>query len=300
MAESLLSASEKPCYLLERPQGASDILLVCEHASRTLPAALDGLGLSAQTQLSHAAWDIGALALSQRLSERLDAPLIHQRYSRLVYDCNRPPDAPDAMPARSEIHQIPGNLNLTAAEKTARVTDIYLPFSQGIGEFLDQRLAAGRRPWLVTIHSFTPIYHGRRRDKELGVLFGTDARLGQALLRAAAGMAGTSYAANYPYSARDGVLHTLERHAKPRGLLNVMLEIRNDLLRTAEGQDLWADRLSALFGQLGRRLDSQARDRRDRGGGDDRGGGNDRGGGGDRGAAENSPATAPLHLASRQ
>ena len=37
---------------------------------------------------------------------------------------------------------------------------------------------------------------------------------------------------NQPYSAKDGVTHTLAKHATARGLSNVMIEIRNDLLTT--------------------------------------------------------------------
>jgi predicted N-formylglutamate amidohydrolase len=52
---------------------------------------------------SHIAWDIGAAGVAERLSEMLDAALVMQRFSRLAYDCNRPPEAADAYPERSEI-----------------------------------------------------------------------------------------------------------------------------------------------------------------------------------------------------
>ncbi len=95
------------------PAGRSDIVLVCEHASRSIPAELNGLGASQDTLQSHAAWDIGAAAVAEAMSAQLDAPLVASRISRLVYDCNRPPDAVDAMPEQSEIHAIPGNRHLS-------------------------------------------------------------------------------------------------------------------------------------------------------------------------------------------
>ena len=41
---------------------------------------------------------------------------------------------------------------------------------------------------------------------------------------------GFAFELNQPYSAADGVTHMLARHAIPRGLDNVMIEVRNDLL----------------------------------------------------------------------
>ncbi|MGO1120625.1 N-formylglutamate amidohydrolase [Rhodovibrionaceae bacterium A322] len=247
MTEALLSASEAPSYAVERPEGQSPVFLVCEHASASIPAALNGLGLSDETRLSHAAWDIGALGLAQRLSHQLDACLVHQRYSRLVYDCNRPPESAGAMPAKSEVHAIPGNEALTDEQRSARVEEIYRPFVRKVSDLLDARLARGLPTVFVTIHSFTPVFHGHQRETELGVLFGKDRRLGEAILAAAQGQTAFSCAANYPYSAADGVLHTLDLQAGARHLPNVMLEIRNDGLLDEAGQGLWASRLAELI-----------------------------------------------------
>jgi len=97
---------------------------------------------------------------------------------------------------------------------------------------------------LITVHSFTPVFKGVKRDVELGVLHDSDARLADAML----GLAGshTAYATgrNEPYGPEDGVTHTLRRHAVPQGLLNVMLEIRNDLLSDAESCAAMADGLA--------------------------------------------------------
>ena len=72
-------------------------MLIAEHASNRLPTSLGTLGLEASDLERHIAWDIGAEQVARRLSQLIDAPLLLQRYSRLAYDCNRPPDAADAM-----------------------------------------------------------------------------------------------------------------------------------------------------------------------------------------------------------
>ena len=92
--------------MVKNTNGSSSIVIVCEHASSDIPASFNSLGVSQEARKSHAAWDPGALAVAIRLSEQLDAALIAGAVSRLVYDCNRPPDAPDAMPSKSEIFDI--------------------------------------------------------------------------------------------------------------------------------------------------------------------------------------------------
>ena len=88
---------------IENAAAKGDVLLVCEHASATIPQKFGTLGLLPEVLSSHAAWDPGALAVARLLSEKLDATLVYQRFSRLVYDCNRPPESPSAMPVKSEI-----------------------------------------------------------------------------------------------------------------------------------------------------------------------------------------------------
>src|SRR4051794_1460937 len=86
----------------DNPDARGEVLIVCEHASRRLPARYGNLGLSEEALASHLAWDPGALEVARRMPKGLSATLIHQRFSRLVYDCNRPPEAPDAMREVSE------------------------------------------------------------------------------------------------------------------------------------------------------------------------------------------------------
>jgi len=220
--------------------GSSAVVLVCEHASNHIPAQFQGLGLSDADRVSHAAWDPGALAVAQGMARRLDACLVAARVSRLVIDCNRPPEAADAMPMRSEIITIPGNAALTAAARGARVQAYYHPFHAAVGRAVE-RVAD---PILVTIHSFTPTYHGKARAVEIGILHDRDTRLADAMLDAAARHTRSIVARNQPYGPNDGVTHTLKLHAVEAGLPNVMIEVRNDLLATVAQQDAMALTLS--------------------------------------------------------
>ena len=233
----LLTQADGPAVTVDRAEGSAPFVLVCEHASKVIPERLGDLGVRAETRSSHAAWDPGALAVAVRLSNMLDAPLVAQRFSRLVYDCNRPPESPTAMPVRSEIHDIPANAAMTADERQARIDEIYLPWRNTLAAVIEKHAAkhpAGL-PVVVTVHSYTPVYHGVHRSGEIGILHDSDSRFADALL-SIAGDSDRDVRRNYPYGPVDGVTHTLVEHAQSRGLLNVMIEIRNDLIQTVAGQ----------------------------------------------------------------
>lgn len=222
-------------------EGSAPIVLVCEHASHYIPDQFHHLGLPLSARTSHAAWDPGALGVAQNMSRHLAAPLVASCVSRLVYDCNRPPEAPDAMPARSEVIDVPRNATLTDAERAERTKTFYAPFKAAVTRILDAKTA----PTLVTVHSFTPVYHGVPRSVEIGLLHDEDARLTDAMLSCASAHTSCVVERNAPYGPKDGVTHTLKEHALPEKRPNVMIEIRNDLIATAQAQKDMARNLSA-------------------------------------------------------
>ena len=247
---ALLQQGEESPFIAVNEQGRSPFVLICEHASNTLPKALGTLGLAEADLTRHIAWDIGAEKVARLLSRLIDAPLLLQRYSRLAYDCNRPPESPDAMPEVSELTAIPGNRRLSAKDRLARIDGIYRPFHDGVSRLLDRRAAAGIRSLVVSIHSFTPVYKGKSRSVELGILHDRDTTLSSKLIKS---FPNIDARLNEPYGPKDGVMHTLNLHAAPRGLQHAMIEIRNDLIATDRGQDEWAQRLSVPLSQAATR-----------------------------------------------
>lgn len=226
---------------------AGDLILVCEHASNAFPAPWGDLGLTADQQRAHIAWDPGALGLMRGLARRLGAVTIHATVSRLIYDCNRAPDMAGAMPAQSELHAVPGNAAISAAERAARSEAVYLPFHAALHGRIAGRIAQGCRPAVITVHSFTPVYFGKPRAVEFGVIHDADTRLAQAILAEAEARTTLACGLNAPYSAADDVTHTLRLQATPYGLLNAMLEIRNDLIATPADEEAMADRLAPVI-----------------------------------------------------
>ncbi len=252
--ERLLGGDELHPAEIFNAQGPSPYVLICEHASNALPRALGTLGLSDEDRQRHIAWDIGAAGTARILSKLLNAPLILQRYSRLAYDCNRSPEAIGAMPPKSEMHDVPGNTGLMPEQKLLRINGLYRPFMDAITTLLDERAAHGQHTILASMHSFTPIYFGKPRTLELGLLFDRDPWLANFMIKA---FPGDKARLNEPYGPKDGVMHLMSVHAAPRGLKHVMIEIRNDLIAQHAGQNTWANHLTVPMAQAATILGGQ-------------------------------------------
>ena len=167
------------------------------------------------------------------MSVTLDAMLVLNTVSRLVYDCNRAPAAPDAMPSQSEKIVVPGNRGLSQQQKLHRIKTVYEPFHASVQTVLE---SAGPDAILVTIHSFTGVYNGQQRATEIGLIHHNDDRLAKKMIDLSVQFTHHPFALNQPYSQRDGVTHMLERHGTQNAIPNVMIEVRNDLIKTADGQ----------------------------------------------------------------
>lgn len=233
-----------PVEIVNR-SGSSEFVLTCEHAGRAIPAGLDPVGLSPDDMDRHIAWDIGAEALARAMATLMDAPLILQRYSRLIVDCNRPFDAPDCFPEISDGTAVPPNRSLSHEERSQRFAEIHQPLHDAIGDLLDEREKSARPTVLVSVHSFTPVLAGVHRPWLLGALANRDKSFANAFLSAfMARNEDVSAALNVPYTVDDFSDYTVPVHGEKRGLPHVLLEIRNDQISDPAGQALWAKRLT--------------------------------------------------------
>ena len=224
----------------------SPFLIVCDHAGRATPRSLDRLGLPDAAFETHIAWDIGALGLAERLSRVLDARGIAQAYSRLVVDCNRPPDHPQSILEVSDGVAIPGNRGLGRADVEARLAAIHRPYHGAIAAEMDARAARGRPTLLVCLHSFTPSMAGIARPWEIGVLHLGGSPASRALLEALNAEPGLVVGDNQPYEMGDDD-YTAPFHALSRGLDVLEIEVRQDIAGDPAGQARMADLLARLL-----------------------------------------------------
>jgi predicted N-formylglutamate amidohydrolase len=227
--------------------GAQDCgaLLLCDHASPALPAHYGDLGLSPEHFTRHIAYDIGAAELTRALSARLGAPALLTTYSRLLIDPNRGADDPTLVMRISDRALIPGNARIDDAEIARRKRLYWDPYRSAIDAATSRMRAAGKPPALISIHSFTPVWRGRARPWEAAALWDCDDRLAApfvARLRAQ----GLTIGDNEPY---DGALRgdTMFDHATLPGFAHVLIEVRQDLIATAEGVAQWAARLAPVL-----------------------------------------------------
>ena len=241
-ARHLIAVDEPAPFSIERPHGSSPFVLICDHAGRRIPRALGDLGVPAAELVRHIAWDIGAAGVAAHLSALLDACLIAQTYSRLVIDCNRPLDAPGSIVTRSEATDIPGNIGLARDVAEARAREIFMPYHARIVEELDRR--RDRPVILVSVHSFTPAYHGVARPWHIGMLYGKDARVARVLLEIIREDGRWNVGDNEPYAVTPTTDYAIPVHGERRGIPHVGLEIRQDLIETESGQQEWSERVA--------------------------------------------------------
>jgi predicted N-formylglutamate amidohydrolase len=247
----LLAPEEPRPFELFNCAGKAPLLLLCDHATPFIPRALGRLGLDEAALSRHIAWDIGIAEVTRRLARRLDAPAVLSHFSRLVIDPNRPLDNPTLMPEISDGTVVPGNRDLDAAGRRARIDTFFRPYHAAIDAQLDAMLAPGEKdgdrvPVLISMHSFTPVMHGIARPWEFGILWNRDPRLPRPLMERLRAE-GFTVGDNEPYSGADGHGYTQHTHGDSRGLSNVLIEVRQDLIETEAGASLWAERLGAAL-----------------------------------------------------
>ncbi|MEM9736153.1 MAG: N-formylglutamate amidohydrolase [Pseudomonadota bacterium] len=244
-----------PVEIIEgRPDGPPGLVLICDHASNAVPAGLD-LGMSPDDMARHIAWDVGARGLTLGLAERLGAPAVLSRFSRLVIDPNRGADDPTLVMKLYDGSIIPGNRLVDAEEVARRVATLWQPYHDAIRDRLD-REETRHRPALVSIHSFTPQLRGRPpRPWHVGLLYDRDERLVTPLRAELTAEPDLCIGDNEPYTgALEG--DCMFQHGTARGIAHVLIEIRNDLIATEAGQEAWADRLSPMIARAVAGLDA--------------------------------------------
>jgi predicted N-formylglutamate amidohydrolase len=244
---ALLGADEPPPVTVRNEAGGSPFVLVADHAGNAIPRALGRLGITEAERARHIAWDIGIAGLGRILADALDATLIQQNYSRLVIDCNRPPDAAASTPEISELTAIPGNVGLSAASKAARVDQVFQPYHDRIATELERRRQAGRPAVLIALHSFTPAFKGTTRPWHAAVLYHRDPDFPRRLLALLETETGLAIGDNEPYFVSDATDYTIPVHGERRGLPHALVEIRQDLIADANGQREWAMILARLL-----------------------------------------------------
>ena len=254
MADQVLRAPsiagrEEDSYCVLPGRADRGLIVLCDHAGNALPAEYGTLGLPAAQLERHIAYDIGVTPIVRALAAKLDAPAIMTRYSRLLIDPNRGRQDPTLIMRLSDGAVIPGNRKLDAAERDKRLRLYYDPYHRAIDAIIDQCLATGVAPVLLSIHSFTESWKHFTRPWHVGVLWDRDARLAHPFLEAFYAEGDLIVGDNEPYAGQlEG--DCLWQHGAQRRLANAIIEVRQDLIRDAGGQAVWSDRLCRIVEKI--------------------------------------------------
>lgn len=240
----LIGPDEPAPFEILNPDGSAPFLLVCDHASRVIPSSLNRLGLADWVLERHVACDIGAKALTIALSERFDAVAVLAGYSRLVVDLNRQLHDSSAFIKVSDGIAIPGNIELTEAERQQRIDALFDPYHAAISDTLKRMTErsghADQVPALISIHTCTPVYNRVVRRWHVGIMWDKDHRIAKPLLANLEEVPDLCVGDNEPYSGAHPNDFTIDYHAEQYGLPCVGVEVRQDLVDSAEGAAHWS------------------------------------------------------------
>ena len=239
--DPLLGPDDPPAYEILNPRGKAPVVFLCDHASNRIPLALDNLGLSEAQLQGHIAWDIGAAEVTRRLSAHFDAPAVLAGFSRLVIDCNRQLDDAESILEVSDGHPIPGNQNLTEAERALRTEACFWPYHQAAAAVIEGVETRGVTPPIIMMHSFTPAMGHAPRPWHIGILWDRDDRISSPLMHYLHTRGDLVVGDNEPYTAASPHGYSLPVHAAGHGRPNVQIELRQDLVGDEAGLARWTE-----------------------------------------------------------
>ncbi len=239
--------AEKPYDIIgaDRP---SRWLITCDHATNHVPVEVNGgdLGLPASEMNRHIAYDLGAAGVTRALADLLGAPAILSRFSRLVIDPNRGEDDPTLIMKLYDGTLIPANRHIGAQETARRLESYWRPYHAAYAA-----LAARREDTaIVAIHSFSPKLNGRApRPWQIGILHAGDTSFGPALVKRLEREPDLCVGDNEPYAGHlPG--DAIDQHALQTPRPNVLIELRHDVIETADQQHAWARRLAPILTEV--------------------------------------------------
>lgn len=220
------------------------LLLLCDHASATLPPEYGDLGLPPQAFQRHIAYDIGAAHITRHLAGLLAAPAVLATFSRLLIDPNRGEDDPTLVMKLSDGAIIPGNADTPPEEIARRLEMCWRPYRLAVRAEIDAMLRTSTVPAIVSVHSMTHAWKGALRPWQVSVLWDKDPRLAVPFMARLRAQPDLLVGDNQPY---DGALEgdTMDENATRRGLPHLLIEVRQDLIGTRAAAQSWAERLAA-------------------------------------------------------
>jgi predicted N-formylglutamate amidohydrolase len=236
--------------------GEGPLVITCEHASNRIPRPIATTSDDKAWLATHWGWDIGARTVSRELVRRSRSFAVMARFSRLLCDPNRPPDDREFIRKDTEGWALTFNRGIQESDVAWRRGEYFDAYHEAVDAAIRARLERPGDAVLLSIHSFTPIWNGRMRAMDIGVLYDNfepiARRLADELTKE-----GFQTALNEPYSALDGLNYAVGRHGTEHGLVYLEIEVNQSLVSTPAR----ARKLAVRFGNALERLQVRAKRR---------------------------------------
>lgn len=238
-------------YHLVNADSKNPLILTCEHASSFIPEEYNNLGLPPSVLDTHIARDKGCGKLTKALAEKLGCTAFLSGCSRLFIDYNRRINEESLILSESDKVVIPGNQNLTIAEREYRIANYHQPYYQAIKNKIAFLQAQKITPRIFSIHGFTPqLKGGAFRPWNVGVLYIKENPLALQLLEGLKQEKDLVVGANVPYDLRQYNTGASAICGEDIGLENAVIEIRDtEFTEMDAGVEKWCDLLFKILSE---------------------------------------------------
>ncbi len=209
-----------------------ELVVLCEHASFSIPDEFKNLGLSKDVVESYLAYDPGVKEASGYIAEHFGCKCFCGNVSRLLIDLNRCSEDTDMVPEKRFGFKIDANINISAEEKNKRIV-FYNEYHNEVAAYIKTLVGQGKDPVVLSIHSF-PVKDmssllGEEINTECGLLFNKDERLADAVYSSIK-QTNVNVEKNYPYDLRKYKSGGVIQHGEKNGHPYLGVEFPNTLL----------------------------------------------------------------------
>ncbi|TVQ92984.1 MAG: hypothetical protein EA397_05705 [Deltaproteobacteria bacterium] len=225
--------------------GNGAVALTCEHASVAMPEPWAWPQADRWLVGTHWSFDLGAEDLTRELAAYAGWGAVMAGFTRLLVDPNRDLDARTLFRTQADRRPVHLNAGLSEAERARRIERLWRPYHRAASDLVGSTSS----PLVCGIHTFTPVYEGKRREVEVGVLFNRQ----EAMARQVASKlleGGYHVRLNEPWSGRDELMFGPERCAHEHDRLALEIEVRQDRATDPEWRERFLPRLCQALTQV--------------------------------------------------
>lgn len=140
------------------------VVISCEHATNKVPTFVKKhIALDKKLLESHRGYDIGALSLTRSIAKLFHEEPFLGEISRLVIDLNR------SLYSKTLHYEMVQLLPQDILDKIKNI--YYVSYRERVRRKIASAIAKHKTVVHLSIHSFTPVLHGKIREVDLGFLY---------------------------------------------------------------------------------------------------------------------------------